>query len=117
MSIWYRYNAAYGFLVPENKYALPAEWSDPEIWSDGGIDAELSGSGLVSVYGGDMMTGNRLWGFVAVDTLGSMNKHSDTLYTELRDIDPAVVGNLFDLRARVKMPKARVGWMMWADIS
>lgn len=116
MGIKYEYNAGYGFLLPLDKFALPAMWDDREVWQDGTIDKELDGSGMTAVLGGSHMTGDELWGFVAQDTCTRMSRYSG-IYEEIRDIDPTVVGNLFDIRARVKRPNARIGWMMWADIS
>ena len=117
MSIDYGYNVGYGFLLPENKYARPAQWEDDELWYDGIIDKEISGSGLTAILGGDTMCGNRLWGFVAQDTYTRMSKYDEALAIEIRDVDPIVFSNIFDMRARVKRPGARIGWVMWMDIS
>jgi hypothetical protein len=114
MGIDYRYNAGYGFLLPLDKFALPAEWDDYEMWWDGEVDKAISGSGLTAVLGG---SDTSLWGFMATETLGKLTKYSNEIVVPLRDIDPATVSNLFDIRTRVKRPKARIGWTMWADIS
>lgn len=117
MGIDYRYNAGYGFLLSLKEYALPAMWDDRDLWFSGDIDNEIKGSGLTAVLGGDMMSGEELWGFVAKETMVSMNKYSNDTLLYMRDINPATIGNVFDMRMRVKIPKARIGWMMWSDIS
>ena len=116
MGIEYRFHTGYGFLLPEKKFALPAEWNDCELWDDGEVDKALSGSGLESIFGGSQWSGEHVWGFVAKDTHVSISGRTDTVVEEVRDVDPVVVGNLFDMKSRVKMPRARVGWMMWVDV-
>lgn len=117
MGIDYRYNTGYGFLLPEKQFALPEMWADPEKWYDGDVDKEISGSGMTAVYGGNMMTNGRVWGFIATETYTSLDKYSDSVVQPIRDVDPTVIGNVFDIRSRVRRPNARIGWVMWVDIS
>lgn len=114
MGIEYRYNVGYGFLLPEKQFALPAEWPDVEQWYGGVVDEAISGSGLVSVYGGSQCTGEHFWGFVADVSLASLDKDGEAL-KEIREVEPHIHSNLQDIRARVKRPSARIGWVMWRD--
>jgi hypothetical protein len=117
MGIDYAFNAGYGFIVMEKDMPRPAQWEDDEMWYEGIIDKEIDGSGLTAVLGGNMWTGERLWGFVAEDTFVRLNKFSNEPIAYIRDIDPTVVGNVYDMRARCKIPQARLGWVMWMDVT
>lgn len=116
MGIEYQFNVGYGFLFPEKEFALPAEWPDVEQWYDGDVDEAISGSGIVAVYGGSQWTGDRMWGFMAQDSMTSMWPRSDVALKQIREIEPHIPSNLQDLRSRVKHPNARIGWVMWVDI-
>ena len=114
MGVEYTYNTGYGFLLPRDKFAFPAEWDSWEMWyEDGEVNKALAGSGVSAIIGG---ADSSHWGFMATDTIVRMSKWDSEVVREVHDIDPAVVSNLYDIRARVKRPKVRVGWTMWADI-
>ncbi len=116
MSVDFSFHVGYGFLVSEDDYPLPEKWADREVWYDGTVEKELSGSGVEVGLALNQTSGPFRWGLMAEGSQGEMDKFTNAEVLELRDPDPSTVANLWDIMTSLGI-KARIGWMMWVDVN